>query len=134
MSINDVTAKNYEETVVLSPVPVVINLWAKWCEAPCMMVEKVLGEINEEYGQYLRIVKMSLDTQPELREMLEINQVPMTIMMTGGVVCKKIPGIPSKEEMMEALEVETIKDFADRGITYHPKRNYIPEYIRDERW
>ena len=40
--------------------------------------------------------------------------------------------VEEKEEFIEELELPTIKDFRDRGITYHPKRNYIPGYIKNE--
>ncbi len=75
-----------------------------------------------------------METQPQLMEMFEIDRLPVMVMMTGGVVCKKIFGFPTKQEIIDEMEIETIKDFRDRGITYHPKRNYIPEYIRNERW
>lgn len=133
MGLKMITSNNYEENVILSSVPVIINLWAKWC-SPCDTVGKRLNQIAEEYDGYVKVVQMNLEQQPELTEMFEVDKLPLVLMMTGGVICKKIYGVPSKEELAEELELETIKDFRDRGITYHPKRNYIPGYIRDERW
>jgi thioredoxin-like negative regulator of GroEL len=132
MGLKSVTARNYEEVIVLSPKPVVIHLYANWCSGPCGMVENTLAQVNEEYGDYITMVKMSLDTQPDLTELFEVDRIPLTLMMTGGVITKKIYGLPSKEEFIEELELPTIKDFRDRGITYHPKRNYIPGYIKNE--
>lgn len=133
MALKMITSNNYEENVVLSVEPVVINLWAKWCQ-PCDIVGSRLADIAEEYNGYVKVLQMNLEQQPELTEMFEVENLPLVVMMTGGVICKKIYGLPSKEELTEELELETIKDFRDRGITYHPKRNYIPGYIRNERW
>jgi thioredoxin 1 len=133
MGLKMITSNNYEENVVLAVQPVIINLWAKWC-SPCDIVGKYLSEIAEEYDGYVKVVQMNLEQQPELTEMFEVDTLPLVLMMTGGVICKKIHGVPPKEELIEELELETIKDFRDRGITYHPKRNYVPGYIRDERW
>ncbi|MBR5228573.1 MAG: hypothetical protein IKV96_01910 [Firmicutes bacterium] len=132
MGLSSITARNYEEMVILSYKPVIIHLYANWCSAPCAMVENMLVEVEKEYGEYINITKMSLDTQPELTELFEVDKIPLTIMMTGGVITKKVYGMPSKEEFIEEMELPTIKDFRDRGITYHPKRNYIPGYIKNE--
>ncbi len=131
MSLKKLTNKNYEDTVILSPVPVIIYLYASWC-SPDDALEKRLVGISDKYADYVKIVRMDLGTQPELSEMFEIETVPVTIMMTGGVITKKIYGIKSEEQLIDELELETIKDFKNRGINYHPKRNYVPNYIRNE--
>lgn len=133
MGLKMITSNNYEESVVLSVEPVVINMWAKWC-APCDILGDRLNQIAEEYDGYIRVVQMDLEQQPELTELFEIDKLPLVLMMTGGVICKKIYGVPEKQQLIDELELETIKDFRDRGITYHPKRNYIPGYIRNETW
>lgn len=131
MELKSLTNKNYEDTVILSPIPVVIDMYAEWCK-PNSILENTLAELDKEYGEYIKIVKMNVETQPELTEMFEIESIPVTIMMTGGVITKKIYGIPPKEQLIEELELKIIKDFKDRGINYHPKRNFIPNYIRNE--
>ena len=56
----------------------------------------------------------------------------MIVMMTGGVITKKVYGVPNKKDFIEDMELETIRDFKSKGINYHPKRNYIPDYIRND--
>lgn len=133
MGLKMITSNNYEDNVVLSIEPVVINLWAKWSPL-CDKAGEILNQIAEEYDGYVRVVQMNLEQQPELTELFEVDKLPLVLMMTGGVICKKIYGVPTKQEYIDELELETIKDFRDRGITYHPKRNYIPGYIRNETW
>lgn len=134
MELKMITSNNYEENVILAVEPVIINLWANWCSSMSDTVGNRLAELAEEYKGYIRAVQMNLEQQPELTEMFEVDRLPLMLMMTGGVICKKVYGIPTKEEMIEEFELETIKKFRDKGITYHPKRNYVPNYIRDERW
>ena len=128
-----VTSGNYEELVVLSTKPVIINLCADWCHA-CTLVEQSLAVVNEQYEDYALILNLDVMSQPELKDMLEIDSLPLTIMMDGGVVTKKMPGVPTPEEFIKEMELETIKEYKEKGIYYHPKRNYIPEYIRNETW
>lgn len=133
MGLKMITSNNYEERVILSVEPVVINLWAKW-NPLCDKVGAVLNEVAEEYDGYINALQMNLEQQPELTELFEVESLPLILMMTGGVICKKIYGMPTKQQLIDELELETIKDFRDRGITYHPKRNYVPGYIRNETW
>ena len=133
MGLKMITSNNYEDNVGLSVEPVVINLWAKWSPL-CDKVGEILNQIAEEYDGYVRVVQMNLEQQPELTELFEVDKLPLVLMMTGCVICKKIYGEPTKQEYIDELELETIKYFRDRGITYHPKRNYIPGYIRNETW
>ena len=88
MGLKAITAKNYEETVILSPKPIIIHLEANWCQ-PCQIVERILSEIYSEYDEYVTVLKMSLDSQPKLTELFEVDKVPLTIMMTGGVITKR---------------------------------------------
>lgn len=133
MAVKDVNARNYEENVVLSVNPVVINMYMQGMKQ-CEINEKVLDEIQNEYGDYIKVVKVDLVKQPSLRDLFEIESIPMIIMLDGGIIIKKIPGNPSKEELIEMLEVEKIKEFRAKGIYYKPQRNYIPDYIEDQRW
>ena len=133
MSLKSIDTKNYEEAVVMSVKPVIISMWSKAMPFS-EKNDKILEQIENEYGDYVKIMKLNMETQPRLMEMFEIDRLPVIVMMTGGVVCKKLFGLPTKQEIIDEMEIETIKEFRDRGITYHPKRNYIPDYIRNERW
>ncbi len=133
MAIKDVNANNYEEKVILSVNPVVINMYMQGMKQ-CEKNEKLLDEIAQEYGDYINVVKVDLVKQPSLRDLFEIETIPTIIMLDGGIIIKRIPGNPSKEELLKILEVETIKEFRKKGIYYKPQRNYIPNYIENQRW
>ncbi len=131
MAIIDIDGNNYEEKVILSVNPVVINLYMPGM-IQCTKNEKLIDEIVEEYGDYVNGFKVDLMKQPSLTELFEVETIPQIIMMDGGIIIKRIYGNPEKEDLIKELELETIKDFRARGIYYKPKRNYIPGYIRNE--
>lgn len=122
------TAKNFEDLTIMKSKPVLVDLYTDWCE-PCFDLEKLLVEIRDEYQDYIEVYKVDLEKELVLTDLFEVDAIPVTVMMTGGVVVKKSLGVPSKEELIEEMELDTIKDYRDRGKTYHPKRNYIPGYI-----
>jgi len=98
----------------------------------CDDTEKLLLDIADEYGDIIEVLELSLELQPELTELFEVRSLPMIVMMTGGGITKKVYGVPNKKDFIEDMELETIRDFKSRGINYHPKRNYIPDYIRND--
>lgn len=131
MAIKDITGNNYEESVILSVNPVVINLYMPGM-IQCEKNEKLLDDILKDYSEYITGFKVNLMTQPSLTELFEVHTIPQIIMMDGGIIIKRIFGNPSREELIEELELETIIEFREKGIYYKPKRNYIPDYIRYE--
>ncbi len=131
MAIKDVTGTNYEENVILSVNPVVINLYMPGM-IQCEKNEKLLDEIVKENSEYITGFKVNLMTQPSLSDLFEVHTIPQIIMMDGGIIVKRIFGNPTKEELIEELELETIIKFRKKGIFYKPKRNFIPDYIRYE--
>ncbi len=131
MAIKDITGNNYEEKVILSVNPVVINLYMPGM-IQCEKNEQLLDEVVKENSEYIAGFKVNLMTQPSLTELFEVHTIPQIIMMDGGIIIKRIFGNPTKEELVRELEIETIREFRKKGIYYKPKRNYIPDYIRYE--
>jgi len=102
MNVLTITDGNYEQEVIISPKPVIIDLWAAWC-SPCKMIAPVLEEIAEEYADFVKVGKINIDEQPELRDMFEVMSIPMIVLMKGGVVDKKIIGAVPKEQIVETF-------------------------------
>ena len=133
MAIEDVTNKNFDEEIILSVNPVIINLFTPMMKLSFENEEK-LSEIAEEYGDVVKICRMNLEEQPKLTELFEIDRLPLMLMLDGGIIIKKVYDTPTKEEIIEEMELEKIREFRKKSIWYKPKRNYIPNYIRNERW
>ncbi len=133
MAIEDVTNKNFDEEIILSINPVIINLFTPMMQLSFENEEK-LSEIAEEYGDVVKICRMNLEEQPKLTELFEVDRLPLMLMLHGGIIIKKVYDTPTKEKIIEEMELEKIREFRKKGIWYKPQRNYIPNYIRNERW
>lgn len=133
MPLPDITNKNFDDEIVLSVNPVIINLFTPMVQQSFENEEK-LSEIAEEYSDVVKICRMNLDEQPKLTELFEVDRLPLMLMLDGGIIIKKIYDTPTKQEIIDEMELETVRKFRKKGIYYKPKRNYIPNYIRNERW
>ena len=133
MAIEDVTNKNFDEEIILSINPVIINLFTPMMQLSFENEEK-LSEIAEEYGDVVKICRMNLEEQPKLTELFEVDRLPLMLMLHGGIIIKKVYDTPTKEKIIEEMELEKIREFRKKEIWYKPQRNYIPNYIRNERW
>ncbi len=99
----DVTDANFEEQVMKSEVPVLIDFWAEWC-APCRQLAPVIKELAEEYGDKLLVAKVDVDTNPATASNLQIRAMPTLIFMKGGVVSSSIVGRQAKEKIQEQID------------------------------
>lgn len=133
MALEDITNKNFDEEIVLSVNPVIINLFTPMVQQSFENEEK-LAEIADEYNDVVKICRMNLDEQPKLTELFEVDRLPLMLMLDGGIIIKKIYDTPTKEEIINEMELDKVREFRKKGIYYKPKRNYIPNYIRNERW
>ena len=133
MALEDITNKNFDEEIVLSVNPVIINLFTPMVQQSFENEEK-LAEIADEYSDVVKICRMNLDEQPKLTELFEVDRLPLMLMLDGGIIIKKIYYTPTKEEIINEMELDKVREFRKKGIYYKPKRNYIPNYIRNERW
>lgn len=96
-----VSAANFEEKVINSPIPVVVDFWAEWC-VPCKMVAPILQEIAEDYEGKIQVVKVNVDEESELASKYNIISIPTVMVFSGGEVRNQQVGAGSKETM-EAL-------------------------------
>jgi thioredoxin 1 len=83
MSLADVTDKDFEEKVVKSEKPVVVDFWATWC-GPCRMAAPVLEELEEEYKDKVTLLKLNVDENPMQTQKFLIMSIPTTILFKDG--------------------------------------------------
>ncbi len=96
------TKDNFDEVVMKSEQPVLIDFWATWC-GPCMMVSPIIEEIAEEHDE-ITVCKVNVDEEPELAEKFEVRFIPMLVGIKDGKIVNSTTGYHEKEEILALLE------------------------------
>ena len=98
-----VTESNFEEEVVNSDVPVLVDFWEEWF-GPCKMIAPILDEIAKEYGEKLKICKIDVDSNPEIAPKFGIRGIPTLIMFKDGNAEATKVGAVSKSQLVEFVD------------------------------
>ena len=93
-----VTTDNFEQEVMQSDKPVLIDFWASWC-GPCMMLGPVVEELAGEVDD-VKICKVNVDEQMDLAQQFKVVSIPMLILIKNGEVTAKDIGVKSKDELL----------------------------------
>ena len=102
MEVLTITKDNFEEEVVKSDKPVLVDFWAEWC-GPCRMQLPIVHELAEEITDS-KVGKINVDEQPELARKFMVMSIPTIIVFKGGEVYKKAVGVQQKEQLKEMLK------------------------------
>lgn len=105
MAVFSVTADNFEQEVLDSSRPVLLDFWASWC-GPCRMVAPILDELSAEMPE-IRIGKVNVDEQPALAEAFRVTGIPMLVVMKNGRPVAKTIGAQPKEHIRQLLNSAT---------------------------
>jgi len=102
----DITKDNFEQEVLKSDQPVLLDLWAAWC-GPCRMVSPIVDEIAQEYDGKLKVGKIDVDAEQELATAFQVQSIPMILVMKDGEFVSGALGARPKAALIEALELDT---------------------------
>ncbi len=102
MSVKTITNENFDELVLSSGKPVLVDFWAPWC-GPCRMVSPVVDEIAEERSDIL-VGKVNTDEQPELAAKFGIMSIPTLLVFKGGELSNKAVGARPKDAILALLD------------------------------
>jgi thioredoxin 1 len=97
-----VTDKTFGLEVLQSERPVLVDFWASWCP-PCKMVEPVLDELAQEYGDRVLICKLHVDRNPKTRDEYQIFGVPTFAVFRDGELVARRTGAQSKGQLESLL-------------------------------
>ncbi len=101
MSVLHITKKTFENEVLKSDKPVLLDFWASWC-GPCRMVGPVLDEIAEE-REDIKVCKVNVDDEPELAATYQISSIPTLMVVKDGKVVNQSLGAKPKAQILDML-------------------------------
>ena len=103
MSVITLTKANFEQEVMQSSVPVLVDFWASWC-GPCRMVSPIIDQIAQEANGKYAVGKVNVDEQPELVVKFGVMSIPTLVVIKNGEVAAKKIGVQSKPDILKMFE------------------------------
>ena len=94
---------NFDQVVLQSKIPVLVDFWAAWC-GPCWMVAPVVEELAEEYDGRVNFVKLDVDRNPRTASQYGIMSIPSLLIFKNGAPMSNIVGFRPKAELKQSLE------------------------------
>lgn len=99
----EITNDTFQDTVLKSETPVVVDFWASWC-GPCRMVAPIMEELADDFDGRIKVAKVNVDDQGELAAQFRIMSIPTILIFKNGQIAEKIVGARSKGEFVELIE------------------------------
>lgn len=97
------TDNDFNEQVVKSSSPTLVDFWAEWC-APCKSIAPVVEELAEKYDGKVKIGKLNVDENPKTATQYGIRGIPTLLLFKDGKVVHQMVGVKSKTEMQKILD------------------------------
>ena len=103
MSVLKITKDNFEQEVMNSDQPVLLDFWAPWC-GPCRMVGPIVEQVAEETVNTVKVGKINVDEEQELAQTFKVSSIPTLVVMKNGEMVQSAVGLKSKQGILDMLK------------------------------
>lgn len=103
MSLLHLTEKNFNEEVIKSHIPVLVDFWAEWC-MPCKKIAPIVDEVAKEYSGKIKVAKLNVDEGQSIASKYGIMSIPTLLIFKDGKAVDQAVGFLSKQQLKERIE------------------------------
>lgn len=139
MLVIDVTTSTFEQEVIAKSmsVPVIVDLWATWCE-PCKQLSPILEKLALEYDGRWILAKVDVDAEPQISAAFQVQSIPAVFVVMGGQVAPMFQGAVPESQARQVIEA-VLAEAAKAGLTGNSgngqqNENSVPEVFSDPRF
>lgn len=103
MGLIEVNTDSFEQEVLQSNIPVMVDLWAPWC-GPCRAIAPTVEKIAAEYEGRMKVCKLNIDTSPAIAAKYSVMSIPTLLFFKNGEVASQIVGLVNKEKIVDKFK------------------------------
>jgi thioredoxin len=98
-----ITADKFEDEVIKSEIPVMVDFWAEWC-GPCKALAPTVDQIAEEYAGKMKVYKLDVQTEAALASKYGVSSIPTLLIFKAGDVADRIVGLQPKKNITDRID------------------------------
>ena len=103
VNVKEFTDQNFEEEVIKSPVPVLVDFWAEWC-MPCRMLAPTIEKVATEYADKIKVGKIDTDGNRDVAIKFSISAIPTVILFKNGQIAQRFVGLRQEKDFKAAID------------------------------